>query len=69
MLFKDLIKTLRMTCLASQSELAKMLDIRQASISSYEMGKIKPNLITLKKVIDLANQKGIDVKYSDIRND
>ena len=69
MLFKDLIKNIRMKCLISQSELAKWLKTDQTSISYYEMGKRKPSLRTLKKTIDIANENGMNIKYTDIGED
>lgn len=67
MLFKDLVKEIRMKCLITQSELAKWSKIDQVSISHYEAGNRKPGLIAIKKMIDVANQKaGMSVKYEDI---
>lgn len=66
MLFKDLIKNIRMHCLVSQTELGKWLKTDQTSISYYELGKRQPNLRTLKKTIDIANEKGMNIKYTDI---
>jgi transcriptional regulator with XRE-family HTH domain len=66
MLFKDLIKELRLKCLLSQKELAECIKSDQTSVSYYEMGKRNPGLKTLKKTIDFANKKGIKVNYTDI---
>jgi predicted transcriptional regulator len=68
MLFKDLIKNIRMNCLISQTELARWLKTDQTSISYYEMGKRQPSLKTLKRTIDIANEKGMDIKYTDIED-
>lgn len=66
MLFKDLIKSIRMNFLVTQDELAKWLDSDQTSISFYEKGTRNPSLRTLKKTIDLANSRGMGIKYTDI---
>jgi DNA-binding XRE family transcriptional regulator len=67
MLFKELVKEIRMRCLISQKELAEWVDTDQTSISYYEMGKRNPTLRTMKKMIDVANKHGMNIKYTDIQ--
>jgi predicted transcriptional regulator len=67
MLFKDLIKQIRMKCLITQQELSTWSGIDQSSISSYEKGVRKPGLLAIKKIVDVANSKAkMDIKYTDI---
>jgi DNA-binding XRE family transcriptional regulator len=63
----NLIKEIRMKCLITQAELADWSGVDQASISIYEKGVRKPGLKSIRKIIDVANEKaGMDIKYTDI---
>jgi predicted transcriptional regulator len=67
MLFADLIREIRMKCLITQAELAIWSGVNQASISTYEKGFRRPGLKSIKKIIDVANNKaGMNIKYTDI---
>lgn len=69
MLFKDLVKEIRMKCLITQTELSEWTGIDQSSISTYEKGLRKPGLLAIKKMVDVANKKaGMNIKYTDIEN-
>ena len=66
LLFKSLVKELRMTMGLSQVDFAKELDTDVPSISSWERGKRKPSLRTVKKVLTLAKANGFEVSFQDI---
>lgn len=64
-----LIKLIRVNCGITQCELSKITGIQQSNISKYENGKSKPALVTIKKLVDVANTKaGINLKYTDIED-
>ena len=47
--------TLRKRAGLTQRELARLVGVVQASITQYESGKRKPNIITLKKISEVLN--------------
>ena len=69
MLFKELVREIRIKCNISQKILAQWSDIDQVSISYYERGSRKPGLLARNKMIRVANEKaGMSIKDSDIEN-
>lgn len=67
MLFKELVREIRIKCNISQKILAEWSNIDQVSISYYERGSRKPGLLAKNKMIKVANEKaGMNVKDSDI---
>ena len=68
MLLKDLLIHIRATRKLTQTQLAKELDIHQANLSTYETGKVCPELIALSKIITYANKKcKMQLKIADFR--
>lgn len=67
MLFKDLIKEIRIRCEITQSVLSDWANVEQNTISLYERGLRKPGLLSKHKIIRIANEKaGMNIKESDI---
>lgn len=59
------IKKIRQQLLMTQSEFAEKLEMSKQMISNYENGLYKPSMKTIKKLIKLANQHGIEINLDD----
>ena len=53
----------------TQVELAHKLGITQPTISQYELQKANPSFETCRKIVKLANAKGIKINIEDVRPD
>ena len=69
MKISDCIKNIRFNMGITQTELASRIDKDKASISLYESGQRKPGFPTIKRLIDLANANGMNLKFTDLRDD
>jgi transcriptional regulator with XRE-family HTH domain len=68
-LSNNCIKSIRIRLGFNQTEFAELIEKDKTSVSLYESGKRKPGFPTLRKIVDLANKNGIQVSYSDLRDD
>lgn len=55
------IKTMRRELCLSQQEFARLVGLTNTSISNYEHGKVVPSYPTIRKLRDLARERGITV--------
>lgn len=64
----ECIKNIRFTLGLSQTEFAARINKDKTSISLYESGKRKPGFLTIRKILELANSEGMNIKFTDLRN-
>lgn len=69
MTIAECIKNIRFTLGLNQTEFAASIDKDKTSISLYEAGKRKPGFPTIRKILELANSKGMDIKFTDLRDE
>ncbi|CAB3784532.1 helix-turn-helix domain-containing protein [Pararobbsia alpina] len=50
----------------SQTELGAALKVTQSAISQYEKGEIVPNPEVVRKLVEFARSKGLDVSFDSI---
>jgi DNA-binding XRE family transcriptional regulator len=62
-----IFKNIRHHLELSQEEFAKILSMRQSTLSNYETGKRKPSLRVCYKIIRLMQLKNIVVALEDLR--
>ena len=62
-----IFKNIRNHLELSQEEFAKILSMRQSTLSNYETGKRKPSLRVCYKIIRLMQLKNITVALEDLR--
>lgn len=60
------IRNIRIEAGMSQKEWAKKIGIDPSSVCLYEKGDRFPSPKTIKKIIELAKENGIDVKFSQL---
>ncbi len=65
----EFIKKIRLSLCVSQSEFADMIKRDKGSVCMYESGKRKPSYATVRCIVDVAKQHGIEATFYDIRND
>jgi len=53
----------------TQEDFASKIGISQTTISRYESQDIQPSFQTCKKIVRLANAKGIKINIEDVRPD
>jgi DNA-binding XRE family transcriptional regulator len=59
------VKMIRQKLLMTQAEFAEKLDMSKQMISNYENGLYKPSMKTIKKLIKLSQEYGIDINLDD----
>jgi transcriptional regulator with XRE-family HTH domain len=64
----ELVQLIRATRGWTQFKLSEVSKIDQSSLSQYETGRKKPRLLAKKKLIDIANEAGLNVKLSDVKD-
>lgn len=64
---KQCIKKVRYELGLSQIEFAELVGVHKAAISLYETGARTPSFPTIRKIVDKLKEKGIEIKYSDLR--
>lgn len=69
MTIPECIKNIRLTLGLSQSEFAHKIEKDKTSVCLYEAGKRKPGFPTIRKIVDLANVNGMELKYTDLRDE
>jgi transcriptional regulator with XRE-family HTH domain len=66
---QNCIKNIRITLGLTQKEFADKIGIDGCSVSQYEAGNRTPSYPTMRRIVELATQNGMDIKYTDIRKD
>lgn len=61
----ETIKKIRISLLIDQDQFAKKVGISRQAISNYERGVRKPSLKNIRKMKDIADENGIEVKVED----
>jgi transcriptional regulator with XRE-family HTH domain len=69
MTLAESIKNIRLTLGLSQSEFAHKINKDNTSVCLYEAGKRKPGFPTIRKIVELANANGMNLKYTDLRDE
>lgn len=59
------IQELRLAANMSQKELGTAVDLTQAAISLYELGKRLPNLRISRKIVNVFRAKGVECTIDD----
>lgn len=65
----ECIKNIRMSLGLNQSEFGLEIEKDRTSICLYESGKRKPSFPTIRKIVEFAKKNGIEIKYTDLRDD
>ncbi len=60
------IKKMRLRLHVNQTEFAKMIGKDKTSVCLYESGKRTPGFPTIRKIIELAEKNGLNIKYTDL---
>lgn len=66
MKIEKLFKEIKYVSDLTQSQIAEILEIKQASVSRIKTGKQIPRLSTAKKIVALAKKYKIKVKLEDL---
>ena len=59
------VKLIRQKLLLTQVEFAKLLGLSKQMINNYEAGRNKPSMVMIKKLMELCQEKGIEIKAED----
>lgn len=65
MTFGEKIRNLRQKCILSQEAFAKELGVSFSTVNRWETDKCVPNYITMKKIKDYFDSKGIEFDLED----
>lgn len=65
----ETLKNIRLKLCVNKSEFAEMIGVNRSSISYYESGRSQPSFSTVRKIMKVAKEHGVDVKLEDIRED
>ena len=65
MTFGEKIRNLRQKCILSQEAFAKELGVSFSTVNRWETDKCVPNYITMKKMKDCFDSKGIEFDLED----
>lgn len=65
----EFIKRIRLSLCATQQEFGVMIDKDPGTISMYESGKRRPSYATVKKLVQIARENGMEATFLDIRNE
>lgn len=60
MTYSEEIKKIRQKCFLSQEAFARELDVSFSSINRWEGGKSKPNMSTMKKIMEFCEAHNLD---------
>jgi transcriptional regulator with XRE-family HTH domain len=60
-----LIKLIRQRHLLTQTQFAELMGVSRTTIAAYEAGLVSPRNTIIKKLLELAKDKGIDCHAED----
>ena len=69
MRISECIKKIRFHLGVNQTQFANLINKDKTSVCLYESGKRKPGFGSLKKMVDLANNNGMNITFNDLRDD
>lgn len=67
-MIQDVMKKILNELMLEQQELAKMLGVEKTTINSYVHGRRTPRVPLIRKIMKLAKDNNIDIKYEDFFN-
>jgi transcriptional regulator with XRE-family HTH domain len=65
----ECIKKIRIELGWNQTEFAALIKKDKTSVCLYESGKRIPGFPTMREIVKIANENGMNIKYTDLRND
>jgi len=68
MTIRELVQLIRINSGITQKELAELSNIDQGALCMYENGKRTARLGKRKRLVDIANKAGMNIKYTDIQS-
>ena len=66
---KDCLKNARVTLGLSQPEFAKLIGTTTTSVCLWETGQNIPQFKSIRKIVDVLKKEGIQIEYTDLRDE